>query len=73
VRSGTSGDLAGGVSAGILTIPLSIGYGLLAFQPLGDGFIPYGILAGLLSAIVVLFSGSSCAALPASCTRREAW
>jgi len=57
VRSGSSGDLAGGVSAGILTIPLSIGYGLLAFQPLGDGFIPYGILAGLLSAIVVLFSG----------------
>ena len=57
MRSGSSGDLAGGVSAGILTIPLSIGYGLLAFQPLGDGFIPYGILAGLLSAIVVLFSG----------------
>lgn len=57
MRSGSSGDLAGGVSAGILTIPLSIGYGLLALQPLGDGYIPYGILAGLLSAIVVLFAG----------------
>ena len=57
VRSGSSGDLAGGVSAGILTIPLSIGYGLLALQSLGDAYISYGILAGLLSAIVVLFSG----------------
>jgi len=57
VRSGSRGDLAGGLSAGILTVPLSIGYGLLALQPLGDGYISYGILAGLLSAIVVLFSG----------------
>jgi sulfate permease, SulP family len=48
------GDVAGGVSVGALTIPMSMGYGLLALQPLGDGYVPYGIVAGLFSAIVVL-------------------
>lgn len=57
MRPSLRGDIAGGVSAGILVIPLSMGYGLLALQPLGDGYVSYGILAGLLSAIVVLFSG----------------
>jgi SulP family sulfate permease len=47
------GDLAGGVTAAILTIPVSMGYGLLALYPLGDRFASYGILAGLLSAIFV--------------------
>ena len=35
-RSGLMGDLAGGLSAGALTIPVSMGYGLLALQPLGE-------------------------------------
>ena len=48
------GDVAGGISVGALTIPMSMGYGLLAFQPLGDGYVSYGIVAGLFSAIVVL-------------------
>ncbi|HEX9408867.1 MAG TPA: SLC26A/SulP transporter family protein [Methylomirabilota bacterium] len=52
------GDIAGGVSAGILIIPLSMGYGLFALQSLGNDYVPYGILAGLLSAVVVLFSGA---------------
>ena len=56
-RSGLRGDIAGGVSAGILTIPLSMGYGILALQPLGEGYVSYGIVAGLLSAIVVLLTG----------------
>ncbi len=56
-RSGLRGDIAGGVSAGILTIPLSLGYGILALQPLGEGYVSYGIVAGLLSALVVLLTG----------------
>jgi len=48
------GDLAGGVSVAALTVPASMGYGLLAFQPLGDGYVSYGIAAGLFSAIVIL-------------------
>jgi len=52
------GDIAGGVSAGVLTIPVSMGYGILALQPLGDGYVSYGVVAGLLSAIVVLLAGA---------------
>ncbi|HEY4911126.1 MAG TPA: SulP family inorganic anion transporter, partial [Methylomirabilota bacterium] len=48
------GDISGGITAGILTIPVSMGYGLLALQPLGEGYLSYGIVAGLMSAIVVL-------------------
>ena len=55
---GLRGDIAGGVSAGVLTIPVSMGYGLLALQPLGDGYVSYGIVAGLVSAIVVLLAGA---------------
>ena len=33
-----------------------MGYGILALQPLGDSYVSYGVLAGLLSAIVVLSS-----------------
>ncbi len=47
------GDLAGGITAAILTIPVSMGYGVLALHALGDRYVSYGILAGLLSAIFV--------------------
>jgi len=52
------GDIAGGVSAGVLTIPVSMGYGILALQPLGDRYVSYGVVAGLLSAILVLLAGA---------------
>lgn len=46
-------DLAGGVTAAVLTIPLSMGYGALAVHGLGERYIAYGALAGLYGAIVV--------------------
>lgn len=52
-RSSLRADLAGGIAGGIVTIPSSIGYGLLAFSSLGDPFIAPAILAGLYSAVVV--------------------
>jgi sulfate permease, SulP family len=52
------GDIAGGLSAGVLTIPVSMGYGILALQPLGDGYVSYGVIAGLVSAIVALLAGA---------------
>lgn len=55
-RPSLMGDISGGVTAGILTIPVSMGYGLLALQPLGEGYLSYGIVAGLMSAIVVLLA-----------------
>ncbi|HEV8440806.1 MAG TPA: SulP family inorganic anion transporter [Methylomirabilota bacterium] len=47
------GDIAGGVTSAILTIPVSMGYGILSFQSLGDRYVSYAILAGLYSAIIV--------------------
>ncbi|HEV8531802.1 MAG TPA: SulP family inorganic anion transporter [Methylomirabilota bacterium] len=55
-RSHLKGDISGGITAGVLTIPVSMGYGLLALQPLGEGYLSYGIVAGLMSAIVVLLA-----------------
>jgi SulP family sulfate permease len=52
-RSSLRDDVAGGIAGGIVTIPSSIGYGVLAFGTLGDAFIPSAILAGLYSAVVV--------------------
>jgi MFS superfamily sulfate permease-like transporter len=45
------GDLAGGVTSAVLTVPVSMGYGVLALLQLGDEYISVGILAGLYSAI----------------------
>jgi anti-anti-sigma factor len=45
------GDLAGGLIAALLTIPVSIGYGLLALSPLGESAVPHAILAGLYAPV----------------------
>ena len=52
-RASLRNDLAGGIAGGILTIPTSIGYGVLAFSALGDAYVPVAVLAGLYSAVVV--------------------
>lgn len=45
------GDLLGGFAAAVLTIPVSMGYGLLAFSALGEAFVPQAILSGLYGAV----------------------
>jgi MFS superfamily sulfate permease-like transporter len=52
-RSSLRGEIAGGIAAGVVAIPISIGYGMLAFGALGEPFIPAAILAGLYSAVIV--------------------
>lgn len=47
------GDLAGGITSAVLTLPVAAGLGILALSPLGPAYVPYGILAGLYSAIIV--------------------
>src|SRR4029453_13259875 len=47
------GDVVGGVTAAILTIPASIGYGVLSFHALGNQFVSHAILAGLFGATIV--------------------
>ncbi len=46
-------ELAGGFTSALLTLPLSIGFGLFAFAPLGERYAGYGVIAGLYSAIFV--------------------
>ena len=48
-------DVAGGIAGGVVTIPSSIGYGVLALASLGDAFVAPAVLAGLYSAVVVTF------------------
>lgn len=51
------GDLWGGLALAVVTIPMSIGYGLFAFAPLGPAFASYGMVAGLYGAATVTFIG----------------
>ena len=45
------GDFSGGFTAAMLTIPVSIGYGLLALLPLGESAVPHAILADRKSVV----------------------
>jgi len=45
------GDLSGAIAAAIITLPMSIGYGIIAFAPLGVEFAPKAALLGVYSAV----------------------
>jgi sulfate permease, SulP family len=53
IRASLRGDIAGGLAGGIITIPASIGYGILALGALGDAYVTPAVLAGLYSAVAV--------------------
>ncbi len=57
--SDMKGDLSGAVSAAIISIPLSIGYGIIVYGPLGVKFLPFAALLGIYSCLL----GGICAAL----------
>ena len=46
------GDLAGGITSGVVALPQTITIGALAFAPLGPEYVTFGILAGFYCAIV---------------------
>jgi SulP family sulfate permease len=46
------GDLMGGLSAAIITLPMSIAYGIAAFAPLGPEFRPHAAIIGLNAATI---------------------
>jgi sulfate permease, SulP family len=46
------GDLAGGITSGVVALPQTITIGALAFAPLGAEYVTFGILAGFYCAIV---------------------
>ena len=45
------GNLMGGITAAVLSVPTCVGFGILALAPLGAEFIQHGVLAGLYAAI----------------------
>ena len=53
VKASLRGDVAGGIAGGVLTIPASIGYGMLALGALGEAYVAPAVLAGLYSAVAV--------------------
>ncbi|MEJ2727618.1 MAG: SLC26A/SulP transporter family protein [Deltaproteobacteria bacterium] len=53
------GDLSGAASAAIISIPLSIGYGIIVYGPLGAEFLPFAALLGIYGCIL----GGICASL----------
>ena len=53
VSSALRNEFAGGFASAVVTLPLSIGFGLFALSPLGERYAAYGVLAGLYSAVIV--------------------
>ncbi len=53
------GDFSGALSAAIISIPLSIGYGIIVYGPLGAGFLPFAALLGIYGCLL----GGICASL----------
>ncbi|MBI5277681.1 MAG: SLC26A/SulP transporter family protein [Burkholderiales bacterium] len=57
------GDVVGGFTAAMLTIPVSMGYGILALSALGPTMLSHGILAGLyapaIGCIVAVLLGAN--------------
>lgn len=46
-------DAAGGMTAAVLTVPVSMGLGALAVHGLGERYVAYGMLGGLYAAAIV--------------------
>jgi len=59
LRSNIRGDLSGAVSGAIISIPLSIGYGIIVYGPLGVEFLPFAALLGIYACLL----GGICASL----------
>ena len=57
--SNIRGDFSGALSAAIISIPLSIGYGMIVYGPLGPGFLPFAALLGIYGCLL----GGICASL----------
>jgi SulP family sulfate permease len=50
--SNIKGDLSGAISAAIISIPLSIGYGIIVYGPLGTEILPLAALLGIYACII---------------------
>ncbi len=53
--SNIKGDVAGALSAAIITLPMCIGYGIIVFAPLGTEYAPQAAMTGVYSAVFAGF------------------
>lgn len=51
IDSRLRGDIVGGVTSAVITLPVALACGVLVFSPLGSGFTALGATAGLYGAI----------------------
>jgi len=58
------GDISGASVTAVITIPLVVAYGLIAFAPLGSGFASRAAFIGLLSAFFTCFAASLLGSTP---------
>ncbi|MFQ5824649.1 MAG: SLC26A/SulP transporter family protein [bacterium] len=63
IISNIKGDIMGGITTSVITLPLAIAFGVVAFAPLGEEYIAQGALTGLYGVIVAgiltsLFGGT---------------
>ncbi len=61
--SNVKGDLTGGITTSVISLPLAIAFGVVAFAPLGEAYVAQGALTGLYGVIVAgiltsLFGGT---------------
>ena len=45
------GNIMGGITAAVLSVPVCVGFGILALAPLGAEYVQHGVLAGLYAAV----------------------
>ena len=64
IFSNLKGDIMGGITTAVITLPWAIAFGIVAYAPLGEQYVAQGALAGLYGVIVAgtlaaLFGGTS--------------
>ena len=62
------GDLFGGITASVISLPLAIAFGVVAFAPLGPDYVAQGALAGLYAFIIAGFLASIFGGTPSQIT-----
>jgi len=70
--SNLKGDFSGAISAAIITLPMSVGYGIIAFAPLGLSFAPQAALLGIYTAIFGAFIAALLGGTPLQITGPKA-
>jgi len=70
--SNIKGDFSGAISAAIITLPMAIGYGIIAFAPLGLHFAPQAALLGIYTTVFGAFISAMLGGTPLQITGPKA-